>query len=164
MDKTDTLKITYRAVDEIIPYANNARQHSDADVDAIMESIKQFGFNDPIGIWKGIIVEGHGRLIAAKRLGMKEVPCIDLDHLTDEERKAYALAHNKTAELSGWNFNVLDAELKEICDIDMSLFGFNADALEFGSDDDYFNEQNEPEVKEGKKCTCPSCGFEFEVL
>ena len=89
-----------------------------------MNSIRTFGFNDPIGTWKNIIVEGHGRLIAAKRLGITEVPIIRLEHLTDEQRKAYALAHNKTAELSRWDFEMLDTELEDITNIDMSAFGF----------------------------------------
>ena len=118
------IRIEYVKIETLIPYQNNARKHSDADTDAIMQSIREFGFNDPIGVWKNIIVEGHGRLIAAKRIGMDEVPVIRLDHLTDEQRKAYALAHNKTAELSGWDFDILAAELKDIADIDMSQFGF----------------------------------------
>lgn len=120
------IKVEYLPIEQVIPYANNARKHGDEDTDAIMASIREFGFNDPIGIWKGIIVEGHGRLIAAKRLGMDKVPVIKLDHLTDEQRKAYALAHNKTAELSGWDFNILQSELEEISDIDMQEFGFSS--------------------------------------
>ena len=124
------IRIEYVKIESLIPYQNNARKHSDADTDAIMKSIQEFGFNDPIGVWKDIIVEGHGRLIAAKRLGMEEVPIIRLDHLTDEQRKAYALAHNKTAELSSWDFDVLDAELQELSDIDMSQFGFELPEVE----------------------------------
>ena len=84
------IKVEYLPIEQVIPYANNARRHGDSDTDAIMASIREFGFNDPIGVWKNIIVEGHGRLIAAKRLGMETVPVIRLDHLTDEQRKAYA--------------------------------------------------------------------------
>lgn len=126
----EQLKVEYVPIETVLPYSNNARSHGDTDVDAIMASIKEFGFNDPIGVWKDIIVEGHGRLLAAKRLGMETVPVIRLDHLTDEQRKAYGLAHNKTAELSGWDFNVLDAELQDIGSIDMSLFGFDMSQLE----------------------------------
>lgn len=123
------IRVEYLPIEQLIPYGNNARRHGDADTDAIMRSIEAFGFNDPIGIWKGIIVEGHGRLIAAKRLGMKTVPVIRLDHLTDEQRKAYALAHNKTAELSEWDFDLLEGELTEITDIDMSQFGFDGESI-----------------------------------
>ena len=121
------LKIEYLPIKELKPYEKNARKHADADVSTIMKSIQEFGFKDPIGIWsdKNVIVEGHGRLLAAKRLGMKKVPVIRLDDLTDEQRRAYALAHNKTAEMSEWDSDLLDEELDGILDIDMSDFGFD---------------------------------------
>lgn len=118
------LKIEYVGVNELNPYENNARKHSSVDVESIMASIEEFGFNDPIGVWKdNVIIEGHGRLMAAKALGMDKVPVIRLDELTDEQRRAYTLAHNKTAELSSWDFDMLEQELAEI-DLDMSEFGF----------------------------------------
>lgn len=122
----ERIKFEWHSVEDLQPYEHNARKHDTEDIEAIKKSIEQFGFNDPIGIWsdKNLIVEGHGRLLAAKELGMEEVPCIRLDHLTDEERRAYALAHNKTAELSEWDFNTLDLELAGIEEIDMSQFGF----------------------------------------
>ena len=125
------LKIEYLPVDSLKPYEKNARKHTDSDVQNIVESIKEFGFDDPIGIWgsDNLIVEGHGRLIAAKKLGMEIVPCIRLDHLSDEQRKAYALAHNKTAETSKWYDEFLKSELTDIEEIDMKLFGFDIDAL-----------------------------------
>lgn len=127
----ENLKIVYLPVGELKPYSKNARKHSEKDINAICKSIEEFGFSDPIGIWsdKNIIVEGHGRLMAAKRLGMTEVPCIRLDHLTDEQRKAYALAHNKTAELSKWFDELLQSELADIENIDMALFGFDLESL-----------------------------------
>lgn len=129
------LKIEYLPVDALKPYEKNARKHTDADVQNIVASIDEFGFDDPIGIWgdENLIVEGHGRLLAAKKLGMETVPCIRLDHLTDEQRRAYALAHNKTAEMSEWDFDILPEELSEILDIDMSQFGFEN---EFISDEE----------------------------
>ena len=130
--KDQKLKIEYLPVDTLKPYSKNARKHSEKDIQAICNSIEEFGFSDPIGIWsdKNIIVEGHGRLLAAKRLGMETVPCIRLDHLTDEQRKAYALAHNKTAELSKWFDELLQSELTDIENIDMELFGFDLDSLQ----------------------------------
>ena len=112
---------------DLTPYEQNARHHEQEDLEAIKASILEFGFNDPVGIWgdKNIIVEGHGRVMAAEQLGMIAVPCIRLDHLTDEQRRAYALAHNKTAELSGWDFSILDEELEKIKEIDMTAFGFD---------------------------------------
>ena len=123
------LQIEYLPIDELKPYNKNARKHSEKDIKAIENSIKEFGFSDPIGIWseKNIVVEGHGRLLAATRLGMDSVPCIRLDHMTDEQRKAYALAHNKTAELSKWFDELLWSELSDIENIDMQLFGFEID-------------------------------------
>ena len=121
----DNLKIEYLPVEDLVPYQNNARKHTNTDVSAIAKSIEMFGFDDPIGIWKGnVIIEGHGRLMAAKQLGMETVPVIRLDHLTDEERRSYALVHNKSAELSEWDDDMLSLELKDIVDIDMSGFGF----------------------------------------
>lgn len=122
------LKIEYLPITELKPYENNARKHAEADIEAIKKSIEEFGFNDPIGIWHDTIVEGHGRLLAAQELEMEKVPVIRLDHMTDEERRAYALAHNKTAELSEWDFEMLDTELDDIFDIDMSQFGFDISA------------------------------------
>ena len=133
------LKIEYLPVGSLKPYEKNARKHEDADVQTIVASIKEFGFDDPIGVWgeDNLIVEGHGRLMAAKKLGMETVPVIHLDHLTDEQRRAYALAHNKTAEMSEWDFGFLGGELDDIFDIDMSEFGFELD----------FNEETEIENK-----------------
>ena len=139
-----TLTIEYIDIELLKPYKNNARKHQQEDIDTIKASIREFGMNDPIGIWsdKNIIVEGHGRLQALKELGETVAPCIRLDHLTDEQRRAYALAHNKTAELSEWNYELLDSELSDILDIDMSEFGFEFEDEEAAEDiepeeDDY---------------------------
>ena len=130
------LEIEYVDIDSIKPYKNNAKLHPQEQIEQIKKSIEQFGIDDPIGIWKDEIVEGHGRLIACKELGFKEVPIIRLDHLTDEERKAYTLAHNKLTMNSDFDFNILDAELADL-DIDMSNFGFDKIEIsenEFGTD------------------------------
>lgn len=144
----ENLKVEYLPISAIKPYEKNARKHRDADVDAIVASIKEFGFDDPIGVWgdKNIIVEGHGRLMAAKKLGMESVPVIHLDHLTDEQRRAYALAHNKTAENSEWDDKLLPEELLSIFDIDMTTFGFNLVEKEEVVEDDF-----EPDVPEEPK-------------
>lgn len=127
MKETNNLQIEYLPVDSLKPYKTNARKHKKKDIAAIASSIMQFGFDDPIGIWseKNLIVEGHGRLAAAKKLGMKEVPCIRLDHLTDEERRAYALAHNRTAELSSWFDEFLADELQDLQNFDLKSLGFD---------------------------------------
>lgn len=136
------LKIEYVSLDSIEPYENNARHHCKKDLDAIVKSIQEFGFKDPIGVWNNQIVEGHGRLMAAKQLRLEKVPIIRLDDLTDEQRRAYTLAHNKTAELSDWDMEVLAEELKDIADIDMSVFGFNLDDLP--SDEELAPEEEDP--------------------
>ena len=121
----DRLKIEYVDINSIKPYKNNAKLHPEEQIEQIKKSIEQFGMDDPIGIWKDEIVEGHGRLIACKELGYTEVPIIRLDHLTDEERKAYTLAHNKLTMNSDFDIDILNDELDDILNIDMSDFGFN---------------------------------------
>lgn len=148
MSKKDVkLEIVYLPVESLEEYEGNARDHGEEDVAAIRRSIEKFGFDDPIGIWSdhNVIVEGHGRLLAAKALGMKEVPCIRLDHMTDAERKAYGLAHNKTAELSRWNFGKLEMELSGLGEFNMGDFGFG---FSNGSSD-FGVATNEPEYGEG---------------
>ena len=122
MDQLVMLKIT-----DLKPYEKNARKHEAADISAIAKSIEAFGFNDPVGVWgpQNIIVEGHGRVLAAKQLGLTEVPCIRLDDLSDEERRAYGLAHNKTAELSTWDAELLPLELQDLPSYDMTDYGFS---------------------------------------
>lgn len=127
------LKIVMMPVEELTPYDNNTRAHNDDDVGQIARSIQRYGFNDPIGIWsdQNLIVEGHGRLMAAKSLGMTEVPCIRLDHMTDDQRREYGIMHNKTAELSSWDFEALERELQ---DLDLSEFGLSFDPDEAVAD------------------------------
>ena len=123
----DKLKIEYVDINSIKPYKNNAKLHPQEQIEQIKKSIEQFGMDDPIGIWKDEIVEGHGRLIACKELGYTEVPIIRLDHLSDEERKAYTLAHNKLTMNSDFDLDILNDELDDILNIDMSDFGFDLD-------------------------------------
>lgn len=118
------LKIEYVPIDSIKPYKGNAKLHPDAQVEQIMNSIKEFGFQDPVGVWHDEIVEGHGRLMAAKKLGIDTVPVIRLDSLTDEQRRAYALVHNKLTMNSDFDVDILGEELDNILDIDMSMFDF----------------------------------------
>ena len=120
----ENLAIEYVDVKDIRPYDKNARKHGKKSIDSIAASIERFGFNDPVGLWGNYIVEGHGRWEAAVRLGIKKIPCIHLDHLTDEERRAYALAHNKTAEVSDWDFDMVDLEIEDLPDFDFEAFGF----------------------------------------
>lgn len=123
----EKLKIEYVKIDDIKPYERNAKLHPDEQIEQIKKSIEEFGMNDPIAIWKDEIVEGHGRLMACKKLGFKELPIIRLDHLTDEQRRAYILAHNKLTMNTDFDINILNEELDNIFDIDMKDFGFDLD-------------------------------------
>lgn len=146
------LKIEYISLNKIKPYNKNPRKHPKASIDAIMESIKDFEMCDPIAVWgkDNTIVEGHGRLQALKKLGYKEAPIIRLDHLTDEQRRAYISVHNKTQEFSEWDFDLLPDELNNIFDIDMSKFGFELTKEEFGLGLEPEQEQEEEdEIDEG---------------
>lgn len=114
-------------LEDLKPYRNNAKIHTAEQIEQIKKSIEEFGFNDPIAIWgkENLIVEGHGRLLAVKELGYNEVDCIRLDHLTNDERKAYTLAHNKTTMNTDFDMDVLDEELKALFGIiNMNDFGF----------------------------------------
>ena len=134
------IKVTMRKLAELVPYENNPRDNSKA-VNAVAESIKEFGFKNPIIVDKnGCIVAGHTRLKAAEKLGLDEVPVIVADDLSDEQVKAFRLADNKTAELAEWNFDLLETELAGISEIDMSAFGFDMETFAESSvveEDDY---------------------------
>lgn len=125
MGDSVNLKIEYLPVDSLRPYEKNARKHGKKSVESIANSIEEFGFDDPVGIWgDNYIVEGHGRVQAAKKLGLEKVPCVRLDHLTDEQRRAYALVHNKTAEVSDWDYDLLDLEISDLDNFAFDDFGF----------------------------------------
>ena len=159
------LKIEYLSTDELIPYANNPRNNDEA-VDYVANSIRQFGFKVPIIIDKDKnIVAGHTRLKAAKKLGIKEVPCIIADDLTEQQIDAFRLADNKVSEIASWNFDKLEMELESITDIDMSEFNFNLDGgntFDESQLDELFADAPEKE-KKPKMIKCPHCGQEFEV-
>lgn len=124
--------IEFVSIEQLIPYANNARTHDDAQVAQIAGSIKEFGFNNPVLIADdNSIIAGHGRVMAARKLGLKEVPCMRLSHLTETKRKAYILADNRIALNSGWDNDLLMVELKDLDmdGLDLSLLGFDADEI-----------------------------------
>ena len=127
------LKIEYVPISELKAYVNNAKEHPAEQVEQIKKSILEFGMNDPIAVWKdNEIIEGHGRLLACSELGgvYSTVPIIRLDHLSDEQRKAYALVHNKLTMNSDFNLDLLNMELEDIADIDMEDFGFKIEEVE----------------------------------
>lgn len=128
------LGIEYVETGKLMPYANNAKMHDAEQVAQIASSIEEFGFNDPIGVWMNAdgeleIVEGHGRVLAAKRLGMENVPVIRLDHMTDDERRAYAHVHNQTTLTSGFDDSILFKDMSEL-DFDWGMFGFDVTEIE----------------------------------
>lgn len=127
------MEITYRKVGELVPYANNARTHSDVQVAQICASIREYGWTNPVLIdEKGTIIAGHGRVMAAQRLKMESVPCIVLEGLTEAQKKAYVLADNKMALNAGWDDEKLRLELENLreLDFDLSLTGFEPDELD----------------------------------
>lgn len=155
------LKIEYVDIDSIKPYENNPR-HNEEAIPYVMNSIKEFGFKSPIIIDKNnVIIAGHTRLESAKRLGMKEVPIIHADDLTEEQVKAFRLADNKVAEKSLWDYTKLDEELDNILDIDMSMFDF--ENIEETNLDDFFEDNDNKKEKESKLIECPYCHKPIEL-
>lgn len=137
------MEIEYVPIDSIKPYAGNAKKHPAEQIEQIKESVKQFGFRDPIGVWNGEVVEGHGRLIAAQELGMETVPVIRLDDMTDEQRRAYTLVHNKLTMNSGFDADMLALELDALPEIDMEQFGFDLEQIAEELDDGYYGDERE---------------------
>lgn len=123
------MEVIDKKIAELIPYAKNPRKNDQA-VNAVAASIKEFGFKVPIVIDSaGVIVAGHTRLKAALLLGLETVPCVVADDLTEDQIKAFRLADNKTAELAEWDYALLDEEIAELTDIDMSQFGFDTQIM-----------------------------------
>lgn len=133
MKEQPELTIVEVPIDELTPYENNANIHTNEQIDQIAASIEEFGFCDPIGIWEDadgskVIVEGHGRALAAKRLGLDKVPVIYLNALSDDQRRAYTHVHNQLTRNSSFDFEILDRDITEL-DFDWDDFGFDVLAL-----------------------------------
>lgn len=148
------VKVQNVSIDSIKPYENNPRDN-DGGVDAVANSIKEFGWQQPIVVDKdNVIIVGHTRYKAAKKLGMDKVPVVVASNLSDEQVRAYRLADNKTGELTDWDMSLLDDELGDIADIDMSDFGFDLDIPEDDEEaqEDDFDEEvpEEPKSKLGQ--------------
>lgn len=135
------MEIVYKKINELKPYENNSRTHDESQIKQICESIKEYGWTNPVLIdEKGMIIAGHGRVEAGKKLDIKEVPCIVLSGLTEAQKKAYVIADNKMALNAGWNEELLKTELENLkeLDFDLELTGFNIDEL-----DELFKEDEE---------------------
>ena len=161
------LKIEYMNVNDLIPYINNPRINDNA-VDKVASSIKNFGFKNPIIVDKdNEIIAGHTRLKAAKKLGLKEVPVIRVEDLTENQIKAFRIADNKTVEFAEWDMELLELELEELEDI---FTGFSEEEKEIifnTSDvdiDSFFEDAEETnKEKEEKEIQCPHCGMYFKL-
>lgn len=166
----DSIKIRKVKVNELLPYARNSRTHSEAQVAQIAASITEFGWTNPILADgdKGIIA-GHGRLLAARKLGMDTVPVIELSHLTKAQKQAYIIADNKLALNAGWDLDLLKVELQELDGkFDLALTGFNAGELAAMFDVPNFapgteDQQGKLDELAPKIVQCPHCGQEYDL-
>jgi ParB-like chromosome segregation protein Spo0J len=161
-------KVEQRSIESLIPYARNSRTHSDAQVAQIAASIKEWGWTTPILVdQQGGVIAGHGRLMAARKLGMAEVPVIVAKGWTEAQKRAYVIADNKLALNAGWDEEMLRVELEDLAGDFGALMGFSEDELaalltqtnfEPGSEDD----QGKLDQLDPKYISCPHCGKEFD--
>lgn len=154
-------------INQLTQYKNNAKIHTDIQIQQIEDSIRRFGFNDPIAVWgeENLIIEGHGRYLACLKMGCTEIDVIRLDHLSNDERKAYTLAHNKLNLNTGFDLDKLEEELASLNDInfDMSQFGFEfdktfKDETPVKAEKEIMLDEFGGQIYENE---CPNCGFEF---
>lgn len=141
-------------IDRLVPYVRNARTHSPEQVAQLAASIAEFGFVNPVLVdSEAGVIAGHGRLAAARDLGLDEVPVVVLDHLTPAQKRAYVIADNKLALNAGWDMSLLQAELGDLGDLDfdLSLLGFNDDELKDLLSEDVEELDGMPELKDGDK-------------
>jgi ParB-like chromosome segregation protein Spo0J len=167
---TNAINATMRPIADLVPYGKNARTHSDAQIAEIAGSIQAFGFNAPVLInAKGGIIAGHGRVAAARKLGMTEIPCIVLDHLSERDQRAYILADNRIALNAGWDAEMLSLELADLkeLDVDLPSLGFDTDEMNaiLQSEDipDFEPASADEQGRLDEKATvcCPECGHVF---
>lgn len=157
------MKIEKVGIDEIKVYENNAKIHTAEQIEQIKKSIKQFGNNDPIAIDENnVIIEGNGRYLALKEMGIKEVEVIRLIHLNEEQKRAYILVHNKLTMNTEFDIDLLEEELSKISTIDMKEF-----ELVIKETNEIINSNQEVDIMdfsdEKFKCQCPKCGFMFDI-
>lgn len=165
------IEVKYRKVEDLIPYVNNSRKHSDEQVAQIASSIKEFGWTNPILIdGTNSIIAGHGRLMAARKLKMEEVPTIELSHLTDTQRKALVIADNKLALNADWDTTLLTIELDELLKdgFALDILGFNEQEIKTIMSDVNFDagseeDQGKLDQLDPKWICCPHCGKEFDT-
>ena len=169
-----TSELTLVSTDKLIPYANNARTHSQEQILKLRSSLREFGFINPVIVDRDLtIIAGHGRVMAAKAEGIKKVPCVFVDHLTEAQKKAYIIADNRMAIDAGWDEELLRIEIEGLQaeDFDVSLTGFRDDEItdlfalkDDGPDDPEGNNKEfgeEDFADEEFQHECPRCGFRF---
>lgn len=165
------MRIEQRPVAGLIPYVNNSRKHSDEQVAQIAASIKEFGWTNPILVdGANGIIAGHGRLMAARKLGMEAVPVIELAHLSEPQRKALIIADNKLAMNAEWDNDLLMLELGDLLEggFNLDLLGFGKDELDALMKEINFapateEEQGKLDELDPKWIACPHCGKEFDA-
>ena len=156
------MKIESLPIEELKVYENNPRRIPEEAIDAVANSIREFGFKVPIIVdSERVIIAGHTRLLAAEKLGLEDVPCIVAVDLSPEQVKAFRLADNKTCELSGWDFEKLEAELAEL-KLDMSDFGFEVKD-EIDVDSLFAPSHHQSKESPPRTMICPNCGAEIEI-
>ena len=172
MKEVVRLEIIYKKIDDLIPYVNNTRTHTEEQINQVASSIKEFGFTHPVLIDpEGGIIAGHCRTLAAKKLKFKEVPCIELSNLTEAQKKAYIIADNKLALNAGWNEELLKLEIESLKELDFDLYLLGFDSLEL---EDLLSESQEIEMKDffeeieqkekvEKTFICEHCGKESRL-
>lgn len=166
-----TLSISYKPTEDLLPYAMNSRTHSDEQVAQIAASILEFGFTNPILIdGRQTIIAGHGRLLAAQRLDLAEVPTITLEGLTEAQKKAYVIADNKLALNADWDNEALFTELQRLQEFDfnLELLGFDSDELslllnEVDFDPASEDDQGKLDELDPKWVSCPHCEEQFDL-
>ena len=165
------LEIKYLPINSIVGYVNNTRTHSQEQINQVKSSISEFGMVNPIGIHKNVILSGHCRWEALKQLDYKEVPTVDLSHLTEAQKKAYIIADNKLALNAGWDEELLKIELESLqeLDFDLDILGFDdfeveqifAEGTSIEMED--FFEETEQKEKVDKTFICEHCGKESKI-
>lgn len=163
---------TYKKVlvSQLVPYARNARTHSDEQISQIMASIVEFGWNNPILVdgQKGIIA-GHGRVLAAQRLGIKTVPVVERSDMTEAQKRAYVIADNKLAENAGWDYELMALEVDDLSDLgfDIDLLGLSESDIDGMRDPDFDagdeDDQGKLDELSPKMVACPHCGKSFDA-
>jgi len=162
-----SIKLQQVKTADLIPFAGNSREHSDAQVSQIAASIREFGFLAPvIADDDNTIIAGHGRVLAAEKLGLPKVPVVRASHLTDAQRRAYVIADNKLSDNSAFEFDILRGEFDQLreLDFDLELTGFTRKELDKMFDDPLYDDPPDdfPEDDGGDNThTCPSCGYEW---